>query len=171
MGVSLASFDLGCILKQISQAEFSMNTPESRLRLQKIVYIIQAFGNYLGYNFLLDLKGPYCPNLTQIGCELSQFYIHLPDSKIEFGTPKFQKKFDHALKFFNDLENIDIENIDFTMKVTLAAYIVFLDKNTDMNNSEIVETILKKYETFERKHYDMIYKEMIKFRLINEVKS
>ena len=32
-----------------------------------------------------------------------------------------------------------------------------------MNNSEIVETILKKYETFERKHYDMIYKEMIKF--------
>ena len=43
--------ELGFILKQIKDYEFTMQDFDDRLRIQKLIYLLQASGVYLGYDF------------------------------------------------------------------------------------------------------------------------
>jgi uncharacterized protein YwgA len=54
---------LAGVLRRIGQ--FSLDKFQDRLRLQKTVYLLQAFGIYLGYNFNWYLYGPYSPALAR----------------------------------------------------------------------------------------------------------
>jgi hypothetical protein len=50
--------------------EFSVDSFQERLKLQKTVYLLQAFGIYLGYGFNWYLYGPYSPGLTRDAYEV-----------------------------------------------------------------------------------------------------
>lgn len=65
---------LGHILRQFPNFEFSMDTFDGRLRLQKIIYLLQAHDIYLGYDFSWYLRGPYCTTLATSGFILNEFY-------------------------------------------------------------------------------------------------
>jgi uncharacterized protein YwgA len=45
--------------------EYKLHTFRDRLVLQKTVYLLQAFGIYLGYPFSWYLRGPYSPQLAK----------------------------------------------------------------------------------------------------------
>ena len=58
------------ILLKLVLEEAGLHTPElttfrDRLRLQKLVYIVQMAGLDLGYRYNWYLRGPYCPGLTR----------------------------------------------------------------------------------------------------------
>lgn len=71
---------LGHILRRFPNFNFSMDTFNDRLRLQKFVYLLQAHGIYLGYDFSWYLRGPYCTALTTRGFMLRDFYDILQES-------------------------------------------------------------------------------------------
>ena len=65
---SIHSVWLGLVLKKIPEFsdDFSMDRFNDRLKLQKIIYLLQAFDVYLGYNFGWYLRGPYCSIASHI---------------------------------------------------------------------------------------------------------
>lgn len=73
--------ELGFILNQIPNYKFSLDMFSDRLRFQKMVYLLQAFGIYLGYDFSWYLRGPYCPSLTVNGFALESIYGEIPAGK------------------------------------------------------------------------------------------
>ncbi len=104
------SIELGFILRQIPGCEFSMDEFEGRLSLQKVVYLLQAFGVNLGYSFSWYLRGPYCSLLATNGFTLERVYNMLPDHQTKFRNQRAQKKFQRFTKFINgkDLESLEI---------------------------------------------------------------
>lgn len=59
---------LAGVLRRIGQ--FSVDGFRDRLKLQKTVYLLQAFGIYLGYGFNWYLYGPYSPALARDAYEV-----------------------------------------------------------------------------------------------------
>jgi uncharacterized protein YwgA len=58
------------ILLKLVLEEAGLHSPElttfgDRLRLQKLIYIVQMGGLDLGYRYNWYLRGPYCPGLTR----------------------------------------------------------------------------------------------------------
>lgn len=104
------SIELGFVLRQIPDYEFSMAEFEGRLHLQKIVYLLQAFDVNLGYSFSWYLRGPYCSLLATNGFTLDRVYNVLPDRDMKFRDQRAQKKFQRFLKFIRgkDLESLEI---------------------------------------------------------------
>lgn len=72
------AFVLGHILRLFPGFGFSMETFDGRLRLQKFIYLLQAHGIYLGYDFSWYLRGPYCTALAAAGFMLDGFYEMMP---------------------------------------------------------------------------------------------
>lgn len=98
------SLVLGGLLKRI-YSTFDMDEFKYRLRLQKIIYLIQAHGIDLGYNYNSYIFGPYCPELTKIGYSIDKFenvsLVKFEDSETEKDFEEFIKKID-SHKFDND---------------------------------------------------------------------
>ena len=79
--------DLGYVLRQFPQFEFSMRYFDHRLRAQKFVYLLQAFNVYMGYDYSWYLRGPYCSNLAASGLALDGFYGDIPQgARIVFAS-------------------------------------------------------------------------------------
>jgi uncharacterized protein YwgA len=82
---------------------FSVAKFQDRLRLQKTVYLLQAFGIYLGYNFNWYLYGPYSPGLTRDAFEV------LPQmgrsSAVHFADQETERRFELFMKFLGDKKN------------------------------------------------------------------
>ncbi|MBI5798143.1 hypothetical protein HZA98_04545 [Candidatus Woesearchaeota archaeon] len=66
------SLVLAGIVKQF-YLDFSMGTFDNRLKLQKIIYLLQASGVNLGFVYSLYLYGPYCPELTKMAYLVENF--------------------------------------------------------------------------------------------------
>jgi len=89
---------LAGVLRRIGR--FSLDKFQDRLRLQKTVYLLQAFGIYLGYNFNWYLYGPYSPALARDAFEV------LPlSSRFEpqpFPDPAAEERFRAFVKFLGE---------------------------------------------------------------------
>jgi len=57
------------VLRRIGN--YSVEGFQNRLKLQKTVYLLQAFGIYLGYEYNWYLYGPYSPGLARDAYEVS----------------------------------------------------------------------------------------------------
>lgn len=66
------SLVLAGIVKRV-YPNFNMSTFENRLKLQKIVYLLQAYGINLGYTFTLYHYGPYCLELMKTAYYVEDF--------------------------------------------------------------------------------------------------
>jgi uncharacterized protein YwgA len=68
--------ELGGILKRIGNynPEMFESSFNDRLIFQKTIYLLQAFGLYLGYYFSWYIHGPYSTTLTRDGFALIDKY-------------------------------------------------------------------------------------------------
>ena len=99
------TIDLGFILRQFKDYKFSMDKFDDRLRLQKFVYLLQAHGIYLGYDYSWYLRGPYCTTLAKRGFVLESVYEAIPsNAKSVFADPTIQQKLDKFKEFIDGKE-------------------------------------------------------------------
>ena len=101
------AFVLGHILRRFPEFEFSMDEFDDRLRLQKFIYLLQAHGIYLGYDYSWYLRGPYCTALATAGFMLKDFYDMLPEKRDKyegFTNSVVQDRFEKFVKFIGKRE-------------------------------------------------------------------
>lgn len=155
--MNLQAIDLGLVLKQVPGSDFSMGTFQDRLKLQKTVYLLQAFGVYLGYDFSWYLRGPYCPVLTTNGFILQEIYDKVPNREVKFQNPKSQSQFEKFLKFVRDKTVDDLE---------VAASIHYTKHVFNMSDSEVKKKVENKQKRFTAEQVEGIWRDMAKWGLI-----
>ena len=152
--------DLGHILRQFPDLEFGMADFEHRLRIQKFVYLLQAFGVYLGYDYSWYLHGPYCTRLATVGYALGSIYDMVPyDKDMVFASPAVQERFERFRRFIKGREN----DSDF---LEIAASLHMLRRTSDAPRADIVERVAAKRERFGRDRCDRVWEEMADCRLM-----
>ena len=90
---------LGLALRRLGR--FDMSSHGGRLAFQKSVYLLQAFGVYLGYRFSWYIRGPYSSRLARHGFALESAYGLLPDTGLRGDRPT-EKRFARFLEFMAD---------------------------------------------------------------------
>ncbi|CAI9831625.1 hypothetical protein IBTHAUMO2_330003 [Nitrosopumilaceae archaeon] len=105
------AMDLGFILRRIPGfAEFTMARSADRMRLQKTIYLLQAFGVYVGYDYNWYMRGPYCNILAVHAFVLDNFYGHIPSGeKTRFKSSVAQERFLNFLTFLDGKDPADLE--------------------------------------------------------------
>lgn len=136
-----SAVNLGYILRSIHNSSFKMDTFNDRLRLQKLVYMVEAFGVYLGYDYSWYLRGPYCTSLARAGFELEQINYKIPDhARAKFMYPETQKKFDRATKFIASI----MKDPDDLTRLEIASSIHLLVVTTDLPKPTIIDRVISK---------------------------
>lgn len=132
---------LGYILKSIPNSDFRMTDFDDRLRLQKLIYMVEAFGVYLGYDFSWFLRGPYCTNLARTGFELEQLVDSIPDdAKARFLDKGKQKRFDRCVNFIRSIMDgpRDLDRLE------IAASVHLLAQNPRASQKDVFERVVSK---------------------------
>lgn len=132
---------LGYVLKSIPNHGFSMARFSDRLRLQKLVYMVEAFGVYLGYDFSWYLRGPYCTSLARAGFELEQIMGNIPDdAEAKFLKKDVQERFDRCIEFLGSIMDSsgDLDRLE------IAASIHLLARNPDASPEDIFARVVSK---------------------------
>jgi len=135
-------------LKRKIDFNFNISDFNSRLRLQKYVFIAKFFGLDLGYNFNLYIHGPYSP-------ELANDYYRIGDN--------LEKYEEHSLDFEKDafIELIRNKNEEW-----LEAAATILMVSEDSCKKDIVIKIVQEIKPrFSKKFLDNIIKELEKSKL------
>ena len=134
--------DLGYVLRQLPQFEFSMHDFDHRLRFQKLVYLLQAFDVYMGYDYSWYLRGPYCSTLAASGFALDGFYEHIPKNvRMVFASPLVNGRFEDFKRRIKDHEND-------TAFLEIAASLHFLDMGGKLARDEVLRRVVNKRPEF-----------------------
>ena len=134
--------DLGFVLRQFPEFDFSMTGFDGRLRVQKFVYLLQAFDVYLGYDYSWYLRGPYCSTLAAAGFALAGFYGDIPKgSRMRFVSPGANGRFERFRGFISGFES----DADF---LEMAASFHFLEKGGSLSRDQIFQRVLNKRPNF-----------------------
>ncbi len=149
--------DLGFILNQIQDYDFSMDKFEDRLKIQKTLYLLQSFGIYLGYDFSWYLRGPYCTSLTTNAFALEDIYDDIPNNtKVKFKDSNKQKLFKNFLKLVKG------KKID---KLEIMASLHYL-KQINSNDDKIKKMVENKQERFTEEQINNMWNELKKWQLL-----
>jgi uncharacterized protein YwgA len=83
-----------------------MNSLDSRIKLQKLVYILRSEGIDFGYNFTWYIRGPYSSDLADDGYYMSKIMISSPYNKTKRDQTVLDKlsKVKHIIKNSNTAE-------------------------------------------------------------------
>ena len=134
--------DLGFVLRQFPDLEFGMHTFKHRLRIQKFVYLLQAFDVYLGYDYSWYLRGPYCSNLAASGFALAGFYADIPSGAgMHFSSPSVHSRFARFKDFISGRENDNAF-------LEIAASLHFLEREGSMGREEVLDRVARKRPEF-----------------------
>ena len=146
------SVELGFVLKQIKDYKFSMQKFEDRLKLQKMIYLLQAFGVYLGYDFSWYLRGPYCSKLAHSGFSLGDTYEAIPDN-VELRSKEDKNNFARFQEF---IKGKDIDALE------IAASLHYLKKvhGESISEEKILKIVTEKRPNFMERQVKGIWKEM-----------
>lgn len=98
---------VGGIVKRISN--FSNETLEDRKQFQKTIYLLQAAGIDLGYDFNWYVHGPYSPDLAKVGYKLAEMYEDVTPTK--FSDPEYETRFEEFLEFIEPIKN-DVQRLE-----------------------------------------------------------
>ena len=91
---------LGNLFKRIGN--FSMLTLNNRIIFQKTVYLMQAFGLYIGYRFSWYLYGPYSTGLARDGFGLIDVFKY--SKPLEFIEDWAEERFEKFLDFIEPIK-------------------------------------------------------------------
>ena len=143
--ITTHAVELGLLLKQIPyySDSFSMSKFDDRIKLQKRIYLLQAFEVYLGYDFSWNLRGPYCSLLTANAFAIQDIYNTLPDKKLSFKSAKDQKNFKRYLEFINEKDKDDVTYLE------IVSSIHYLSQG-NLSEDEIINEVFKR----KQKHLD-----------------
>jgi len=134
---------LGGLIKRL-YPEFDMNTFSNRLRLQKIIYLMQADGFSFGYNFSYYLRGPYSTDLTSDGFN-ADFKSIKP---LEFSDQAQEDKFIKFIEFISPHQEAD----DW---LEIAASIHLLHKlYPSKSEAELIIDVKNKSSEMRKKDYE-----------------
>ena len=143
------TIDLGFILRQMPDYEFSMNEFPDRLKLQKRIYLLQSFDIYLGYRFSWYIKGPYCSTLAMKGFELQEIYDEIPQEyKTTFTNNAAQSKFERFLKFVKGRSVDDLE---------ILASLHYLKQGGKLDDENIKKRVMEKDEGFTEPYVESMW--------------
>ena len=90
---------LGLALRRLGR--FDMSCHAGRLAFQKSVYLLQAFGVYIGYGFSWYIRGPYSARLARHGFALERIYAQIPIAG-SFSDRPTRARFGRFLDFMAD---------------------------------------------------------------------
>ena len=109
---------LGGVLRRIGNFEpdLFLTSFDARLVLQKTIYLMQAFGLYLGFKFSWYLRGPYSPMLAHNGYELAKMKRKVP--LVRFARAKSERRFKEFLGFLGSKKN-DAEWVEILASIHL----------------------------------------------------
>lgn len=132
-----------------------------RLRVQRFVYLLQAFDIYLGYDYSWYMRGPYCTRLAAVGCALEPLYGMIPcDKDMVFADPGVQDRFEHFKRFIRGREN----DGDF---LEAAASLHVLHRTSGMPRADIVRKVAAERDRFGEEYCNGVWDEMAgKWRLV-----
>ena len=137
------SLALGGILKRI-YPDFNMKSFSNRLKLQKVIYLLQVRGINLGYSYSWYVFGPYSTGLTKDAFCITDFARFKP---VGFSDPKIESDFQDFLG------HIEAKG-DFWLEV--ASSIHFLKKiYPQKSKAQIIKDIQNKREEFNDKQREI----------------
>jgi len=148
---------LGGLLKRIGIFDPSLFQSDfnSRLILQKTVYLLEQFGLNIGYYFSWYLRGPYSPSLTRDTYALVKSYPEV--HAVKFADPSKEKRFCEFLSFirpiardYSYLEKIASTHFLFKVYPRFSSEDIFLKAKAKIPSLTIEEfreimTVLEKY--------------------------
>ncbi len=154
--ISDEAINLGVVLRNLDN--FDMSTFNGRLTLQKTVYLMQAFGIYLGHNFSWYLRGPYSSHLASVGFTLQEVYHRIPAAG-HFAKPT-QRKFDKFIEFMSDKKHDPA-------RLEILASIHFLKRiHPKMTKAKIIERVKNKQGYFKKKQCEDAWQELEEWSMI-----
>lgn len=152
--------ELGGLLKRIGNynPELFESSFEDRLIFQKTVYLLQAFGLYLGYYFSWYIHGPYSTQLTRAGFALIDKYHEV--SQVRFIEDKDEVLF-REFQIFLGKRKIDADWLE------ILASIHFLKKlYPTENNERTINKVMDKDPHFSREICEGACEYLKKFGLL-----
>lgn len=140
-----------------------MDDFDDRLKLQKLIYILQSFGVYLGYDFSYYLRGPYCSNLAQTGREVNEVYgdfMSVNDGL--FKDVEMEKKYNKSVKFIKELGSMDGWEI--------ASSLHLLNNGLKLDRDECIRRVVnKKGTSFAKEDCEKIWKKLKSKKLVKSL--
>ena len=134
-------------------SKFTMTTFEDRLILQKRIYLLQAFGLPLGYDFSWYIHGPYCSKLAQIGTTLNRIQEILPDkeeefvSDVKFNDVEYEKKFKKFIKFLEKITPSNHYTLADRLEILASIHILYAYEYG--SKDDILRRVANKKDYFE----------------------
>jgi uncharacterized protein YwgA len=150
------SESLGGLLKRIYPA-FDMLSFSNRLKLQKIIYILQAHGINLGYCFNFYLHGPYSTDLARNGFQIKNYQ--------EMKEARFEEDVDEE-RFKGFLEKIKSKKSDIGW-LECASSIIFLKKYSE-KKADVFKGMKIRNKPFSDAALESVWQELEEFGWINE---
>lgn len=152
---------LGGLLKRIGNfsSESFEESFDARLIFQKTIYLLQAFGLYLGYKFSWYIRGPYSPDLAREGFTLLKEYETSPDVKFE--NPNSEKKFCKFNEFLHD------RKCDPDWLETLASIHFLANIYPKKGKEEIFKTVMRKQPYITMKQCEEAWNYLKEYGLID----
>ena len=154
---SRTAVELGYILKHVPGYEFSMDGFNDRLRFQKTVYLLQAFGINRGYNFSWYLRGPYCSLAAHDGYDLCDVYDSIPTGSKVFKSAEANRKFKEFCEFVTNKSTQDLE---------IAATLHYCKVSEDWDVASIKKAVKDKRDEFTVEMVDRVWDGMKKAKLV-----
>lgn len=145
------SLVIGGILKKI-YTSFDMASFDNRLKLQKIIYLVQAYGINLGYTFNLYVYGPYSPELTKTGFYMEDFNSI---KEIGFEEDTITKKFDEFKEKIEPFKD-NLKWLEIASTIHL-----FKQLSPSKNKVQIVSDILKIKTKFTKNQIEKVWEEIL----------
>jgi len=141
--------ELGGLLKRIGNYDSQLfeENFDQRLILQKTVYLLQAFGLFLGYRFNWYLRGPYSVEVARHGYELVDLFDKLPEAS--FIEEKAEERFKIYLKFISEYQ----ENAEMLEILSSIHFIMKRAKN--ITNDQLFRVMRSKIVTIDRKNIEI----------------
>jgi uncharacterized protein YwgA len=153
---------LGGLLRRIGnfdQQSFASSF-DQRLILQKTVYLLQAFGLFLGYGFSWYIRGPYSPLLAHHGYNLAKAKKKVP--LVRFTTKKSEKKFDEFLDFLSSKKD-DADWLEILASIHLLRRLY-----PNYSKVKILKLVESKQPYFSKEICEKAWNDLKKYGLVGE---
>lgn len=145
------------------------DTFDDRLISQKKIYILQALGTDLGYEYNWYLRGPYSPSLT------SYIYDNINLLSIfDFSEYSLSNTAEKHLNLVNSLEKLNSDrNISVSSWYELLASLLYIKNNSSSwgvsDKDSIYENLIKYKPQYNRDQCEKAYDILIEKGIIKEI--
>lgn len=130
---------IGGIIKRVGT--FSNETLEGRKQFQKTIYLMQAFGIDLGYEYNWYVHGPYSPDLAEVGYALAEIYDEVTTTR--FSNEDYEELFQQFLDYIDPIKN-DVARLE-----TAASLHWLRQSNPDLPHDLLIDFLLEEKEELE----------------------